>query len=101
MSCTCPEVYYRRDPDKFHGVKGLTKDARKALNFTTITVPCGKCIDCRLDRSRDWALRCMHELQTSEFGACFVTLTYDDAHLPEGRSLDYRDFQLFMHRLRN
>jgi hypothetical protein len=101
MACTCPETYYKRDPDKNGGKGGLTRDPRQALNFTTIVVACGKCIECRLDKSRDWALRCMHELQTSEGGGCFVTLTYDDAHLPVDRSLDYRHFQLFMHRLRN
>lgn len=101
MSCTCPETYYKRDPDKFNGVRGLTKDARKALSSSTIVIPCGKCVDCRLAYARDWSLRCMHELQTSPNGGCFVTLTYDDAHLPLDHSLDYRDFQLFMHRLRN
>lgn len=101
MSCTCPETYYHRDPAKFNGVKGLTRDPRKAQSFDVVTVPCGKCIDCRLDRSREWAVRCMHELSTSELGGCFVTLTYDEAHLPLDHSLHYRDFQLFMHRLRN
>jgi hypothetical protein len=42
----------------------------------------------------------MHELQTAPAGAVFVTLTYDDEHLPVGNTLVYRDFQLFMHRLR-
>lgn len=32
--------------------------------------------------------------------SCFVTLTYDDDHLPVDNSLHYRDFQLFMKRLR-
>lgn len=31
---------------------------------------------------------------------CFITLTYDEAHLPEKGWLDYRDFQLFMKRTR-
>ena len=30
----------------------------------------------------------------------FITLTYDDAHLPYNQSLSVRDFQLFMKRLR-
>lgn len=106
MPCTGPETYYKRDPAKFDGVKGLTKDARKALLSVAgtpqfITVPCGKCIECRLAYARDWSLRCMHELQMSPAGGCFVTLTYDNAHLPADRGLHYRDFQLFMHRMRN
>lgn len=31
---------------------------------------------------------------------CFITLTYDDAHLPKDRSLDKRAFPLFMKRYR-
>lgn len=31
---------------------------------------------------------------------CFLTLTYDDAHIPERSNLSYRDFQLFLKRMR-
>ena len=41
----------------------------------------------------------MHEAQLHEH-SCFVTLTYDEAHLPAGLSLDHRHFQLFMKRFR-
>lgn len=41
----------------------------------------------------------MHEAQLAD-SACFVTLTYEDAHLPPNGALVYRDFQLFMKRLR-
>lgn len=64
-----------------------------------IRLPCGQCIGCRIDRSREWAARCMHEAQMHEQNA-FLTLTYDDEHLPANCSLDYRHFQLFMKRLR-
>lgn len=60
---------------------------------------CGQCIGCRLEKSRQWAVRCVHEAQLYEQN-CYVTLTYDDEHLPENNSLQYRDFQLFMKRLR-
>ncbi|WNK12759.1 MAG: replication initiator protein [Microvirus sp.] len=62
-----------------------------------LRLPCGKCVGCRLDRSYMWALRCMHEAQLYD-RSLFVTLTYDDEHVP--RSLRYADFQLFMKRLR-
>lgn len=64
-----------------------------------IDLPCGQCIGCRLRRARDWAVRVMHEAQTHE-KSCFVTLTYDDEHLPGNGSLVYRDFQLFMKKIR-
>lgn len=64
-----------------------------------IKVPCGQCIGCRIDRAQQWAIRCLHEAKIWQYN-CFVTLTYDDANLPANGGLDYRDFQLFIKRLR-
>lgn len=80
-----------------------------------ITIPCGKCIGCRLEYSRQWANRCLLELGYHK-SSYFVTLTYDDAHLPTVVLPDYadtetgevpvvgtlvkRDYQLFVKRLR-
>lgn len=58
-------------------------------------VACGQCIGCRLEYSRNWAIRCVHESKLYDSN-CFVLLTYRDLHF----SLVYRDFQLFMKRLR-
>lgn len=41
----------------------------------------------------------MHEAKLNDRN-CFITLTYDDDHLPDGRTLHYPDFQDFMKRLR-
>lgn len=65
--------------------------------FATFQLPCGKCIDCRLEYSRQWAIRCMHEASIHPDNI-FLTLTYDNEHVPD--KLDYRDFQLFMKKLR-
>lgn len=46
-----------------------------------IYVGCGRCPVCRKRRSNDWFVRLKYELQNSE-SAYFVTLTYDDDHLP-------------------
>lgn len=62
-------------------------------------IACGQCVGCRLERSRQWAVRCLHESKMHKQN-CFITLTYDDAHLPVDCSLDYSHFQLFMKRLR-
>jgi hypothetical protein len=62
-------------------------------------VPCGDCIGCRLEYSRQWALRCTHEAQLYNDN-CFVTLTYNDENLPWDMSVNKRDLQLFMKRLR-
>lgn len=77
-----------------------------------IRIPCGKCIGCRLSYARQWADRCMLELQYHD-SAYFLTLTYNDEHVPThyfldpetgveqpSLSLEKSDFQLFMKRLR-
>ncbi len=64
-----------------------------------ITVPCGRCIGCRLERSRQWAIRCSHEASLYE-NNCFITLTYNNEHLPPYGSLQKAHFQKFMKRLR-
>lgn len=64
---------------------------------SSVEVACGQCIGCRLERSRQWAVRCMHEASLYQEN-CFITLTYAEEFCPV--SLWYRDFQLFMKRLR-
>lgn len=64
-----------------------------------VSIPCGRCSGCRLEKCRQWAMRCMHEASLHEENS-FITLTYDDAHLPVGGSLRFVDFQKFMKRLR-
>ena len=61
------------------------KDENKNYNYNDeiIYVPCGHCIECRLEKSRDWANRMYAELQYHKV-ATFVTLTYDNDHLPYG-----------------
>lgn len=62
-------------------------------------VPCGQCVGCRVDNAKQWAARCIHEAQTHE-DACFVTLTYDDEHLPQYSELRPDHWQKFVKRLR-
>jgi hypothetical protein len=74
-------------------------ESKRHDTVKSLSLPCGQCVGCRLERSRQWAIRCMHEAQMHTEN-CFITLTYDNAHLPSDRSLHYRDFQLFIKRLR-
>lgn len=62
-------------------------------------LPCGQCLRCRLERSRQWAMRCMHEASSWKEN-CFITLTYSDENIPSGGNLRYKDYQDFMKRLR-
>lgn len=64
-----------------------------------IELPCGRCIGCRMRRAQDWATRVMHEASLWPDN-CFVTLTYGRDQCPADFSLDHRDFQLFLKRVR-
>lgn len=64
-----------------------------------IQVPCGQCIGCKLERSRQWAMRCVDE-STLHDSNCFITLTYSDENLPHDHSLDKTHWQLFMKKFR-
>lgn len=91
MACYSP-LKAQRDSN---GVRVLSRDAP----LWNLQLPCGQCVGCRLERSRQWAMRIMHEASLYEDN-CFVTLTYNDEHVPEDGGLHYRHFQLFMKRLR-
>jgi len=78
---------------------GITFTSKTALPGTYLTVPCGRCIGCRVDKAKSWAVRCVHEAFTHDLN-CFITLTYNDKFLPADGSLDKFAFQKFMKRLR-
>lgn len=95
MPCYAPLHGYRaRD-----GSGRLVQSRSAGWIDIPLEVPCGRCIGCRLERSRQWAVRCVHEASLYSDN-CFITLTYDDEHLPVNRSLDKSVFQKFMKRLR-
>ena len=62
-------------------------------------VPCGKCIICRIAKRNEWTMRLIHELGYHE-KSIFLTLTYDNEHLPKDGSLCKKDLQKFFKRLR-
>lgn len=64
-----------------------------------VEVSCGQCVGCRIDRSKMWAARCIHEASLYDRN-CFITLTYSEDNLPEGGTLVLSHFQKFMKRLR-
>lgn len=99
MTCYHPiqatQSYERKPNGKYHIYFG-TLDAKLG---NPIELPCGKCTGCRLEQSRQWAIRCYHESRCYENNA-FLTLTYDPEHLPASESVEKRELQLFMKKLR-
>lgn len=58
----------------------LTKMGVNPKIHERLILPCGQCIGCKLEYSRQWADRCYLESKLYETNYWF-TLTYDDAHL--------------------
>lgn len=94
MACNYPIQAYRLKSGE------IVFDTKKGYDIITyLKVPCGQCVGCRLERARQWAVRCTHEASLYDQN-CFITLTYNDAHLPIHGDLVYDEFQRFMKRLR-
>jgi len=102
MTCYHPLTAYQSIHERTVSGKSviLFKDPASPKLFTEIKVPCSQCIGCRIARSKSWALRIMHEASLYPNENCFITLTYNPAHLPPYGSLEKRNFVLFMKRLR-
>lgn len=94
MPCYHPMPAVRMSDGSVRFVSRSKRGAQDSLEL-----PCGQCVGCRLERSRQWAMRCLHEASLHQDNS-FITLTYSDSNLPRGGSLDYSDFQNFMKRLR-
>ena len=106
--CTSPRDAWTHHELKENGKKLIVhRLPTNILNFEYTPLPCKKCLDCRLDHARQWAVRSMHESSIWDSN-CFITLTYENPFLPlvEGTNLgtlvkkDPRDYERFMKRLR-
>ena len=64
-------------------------------------LPCGQCIGCRLQKAREWSIRCTHEAEMHDHNS-FITLTYNEEHYPTDPfgSLDLDHWKKFRKRLR-
>lgn len=99
MPCYSPLIGFYSKNLNSTGKRSIIFNPKEALDDREIKLPCGQCIGCRLERSRQWAMRCMHESSLYEQN-CFLTLTYAPEKLPEGGTLVKKHFQDFMKRLR-
>lgn len=92
MPCFNPTTAYRMDD-------GAISFGRVGeLGGREVSLPCGRCAGCRKNLALMWSLRCQHEASLHDRN-CFVTLTYDDDHVPWG--LEKAKLQTFLKNLRN
>ena len=98
MSCLHPiKAWY---PSSTAPDARLVFDIRRAASDRHTFISCGQCLGCRLYKSQTWAVRCMHE-KRCHASSCFLTLTYDNEHLPKARSLVRDEVPRFNKRLRD
>lgn len=72
--------------DAPHALPRYARERLRPYMYDTIVVPCGKCLSCLKNKQSQMVVRCKREAQKRGSFA-FVTLTYDDEHLPLTRSL--------------
>lgn len=100
MPCYHPLKGYRAfRPNPSTGKRAIVFNKSHGFNDLTLEIPCGQCIGCKLERSRNWAIRCVHEAQTHEQNA-FLTLTYRPENLPTHGTLVKKHVQDFLKRYR-
>lgn len=99
MACYFPRKAWLSRELNANGKRPIVFDRRKGLYGSDLEVPCKQCVGCRLDNARSWSIRLMHERPYHDL-AVFLTLTYNDHHLPKDGSLNKKHMQLFWKRLR-
>lgn len=99
MPCYYPLDAYRSAKPNESGRYPLVFGPHGAQHDEPLKIACGQCRGCRLERSREWAVRCVHESQCYEDNS-FLTLTYAPENRPANGSLEKADFQKFIKRLR-
>lgn len=84
-------------PQQYYDDKKIS--FRERPNRRKITIPCGNCLGCRLDKANEWATRitCESKMHSKN---CFITLTYNNNNLPKNLELKKKDIQDFIKRLR-
>lgn len=93
--CTQPLTAYN-NPEKGRPIFGW---AGVKQGLTKLELPCGKCPECQKDYYTAWASRGSRELLQWETSV-FITLTYDEKHLPANNSLDKKEIQDFIKRVK-
>lgn len=99
MPCYDPRTGYRSKTVNESGKRSIVFNVNEGYKDLPVTLPCGQCIGCRLEKSRQWAMRLVLEASLHERNA-FITLTYDEQNHPKNGSLEVSHFQKFMKRLR-
>lgn len=99
MTCYYPNSAWVHPSKKTENGKDFIVFKHPGVPAEDLKLPCGKCDGCRIDRTRQWATRCILEATLYQ-NNCFITLTYSPKFLPKDGTLVRRHLQLFLKRLR-
>lgn len=103
MPCLHPLDGFRSQNRNPSGKRSIVFTKQEGYSDLRVKLPCGRCHECRLSHSRQWAARVMNEASLYDDN-CFITLTYDDDHLPKLRdkipTLQKEDIQKFFKSLK-
>lgn len=101
MACSQPFLMIPKNKNNFYTYK---------INPTKYYVPCGYCLNCRVDKRNQLQDRCEQELINYKCGT-FLTVTYDDYHIIDllrhdekgnlNATLSKKDTKQFLDRLRH
>lgn len=94
MLCMYP---YVRAAGRYQSIKGARFSAEMRRDLTPF--PCGQCLYCRINKRREYTCRICMEAENHDKNL-FVTLTYNDDHLPEANSLKKEEFKKFIRKFR-
>jgi len=100
MACTSPLAGWKSATINPTGKRSVLFTLNGALVDSPVDLPCGKCLGCRADQALMWSIRAYHE-STLHARNSFVTLTYDDEHLPADGKIVKKDLQDFFKRARH
>lgn len=99
MPCYHPMTAWRSKDVNKSGKRSLVFSQTKGYSDLQVEIPCGQCIGCRIDRTKQWAVRAMHESSLHDTNS-FITLTYNPESLPSDHSVHRSHLQNFFKRLR-
>lgn len=110
MSCYYPSLAIDRGINPLTGKRWIKflpqrvdysiKSLRVEHGSNLLLLPCGQCLACKVTKAKDWATRAVLEMKYHS-NSCFLTLTYDDCHLPKDGKLVKKHLQDFFKHLRN
>jgi len=100
VSCFYPVDAWRSRRTNENGKRPIVFQRSAGFSDMALQVPCGKCDGCKADKALTWALRIHNEASLHDKN-CFMTITYDDAHLPEDGKINKDHMQRFLKRLRH